>query len=122
MPKRIDANQPLLVRSWRDTGASVAHTHVIGGGFPDVVVGVRGLTLVGRFDIAAARRALSGVGYLTIHEGANVLVEIKDGSKPKSRQALTPDEEIWQTNWCGQVGIARTMEEALALVGMEALI
>lgn len=42
MPKRIDNNQPEIVRMLREVGASVAHTHMVGKGFPDIVVGFRG--------------------------------------------------------------------------------
>ena len=63
---RTDANQPQVVKALRDAGATVAITSMVGDGFPDLVVGFRGETL---------------------------LIEVKDGSKPKSEQALTPDEE-----------------------------
>ena len=41
-PKRVDKNQPQIVRHLRDVpGVSVAHTHIIGKGFPDIIVGFR---------------------------------------------------------------------------------
>ena len=41
---RIDANQNEIVAALRSVGASVAPAHTMGGGFPDLVVGFRGMT------------------------------------------------------------------------------
>lgn len=42
--KRVDANQKDIVNSLRMIpGISVSHTHTVGSGFPDVVVGYRGI-------------------------------------------------------------------------------
>jgi hypothetical protein len=119
---KIDDNQPELTRALKWTGAGILYLHQLGRGCPDALVGLGGLTLVGRFDIEAARRALASIPYLTIHSGANLLMEIKDGTKSASRRALTEDEARWHQNWPGQVAIAATMEEALQLAGQEALI
>ncbi len=48
--------------------------------------------------------------------GANVLVEIKDGEKIQSRRHLTPEQERWHLAWRGQVAVAETPEEAMAIV------
>ena len=90
MPKRVDANQPDIVRDLRQVGASVAHTHMVGQGFPDIVVGFR---------------------------GQNYLFEIKDGAKPPSKRKLTPDEEQWHLAWNGQVTVVKNINEALAAIG-----
>jgi hypothetical protein len=42
VPKKVDANQPEIVAALRQVGASVAHTHMIGHGFPDILVLYRG--------------------------------------------------------------------------------
>lgn len=119
---KVDDNQGEIVQALKHTSARIQHLHQLGGGCPDLLVGLGGLTLVGRFDTEAARRALASIPYLTIHAGANLLMEIKDGSKSASRRALTEDEARWHENWPGQVAIAATMEEALRLAGQEALI
>jgi len=63
----------------RASGFSVALTHTLGQGFPDMVVGF------GNY---------------------NLLVEIKDPEKPPSQRKLTPDEEEWHANWKGCVIVA----------------
>lgn len=35
---KADANQPLIVDAFRKHGCLVAHTHMVGRGFPDIVV------------------------------------------------------------------------------------
>lgn len=39
---RIDVNQPEVVEAFRKLGFSVSHTHTIGKGFPDIIVGKHG--------------------------------------------------------------------------------
>jgi hypothetical protein len=39
--------------------------------------------------------------------------------KPLSRQALTPDEERWEELWQGQYVVVRSVDEALAAIGVE---
>ena len=53
---RVDANQKKIVSQLREIGCSVLHTHQLGKGAPDIIVGYNNL---------------------------NYLVEIKDGDKPK---------------------------------------
>jgi len=91
MPKRVDRNQPEIVKALRKAGCSVRSTHMIGSGFPDIVGGVR---------------------------GKNYLIEIKDGDKPPSGQRLTPAEKEFFMTWKGQVNVASTIEEALKIVGL----
>jgi hypothetical protein len=52
------------------------------------------------------------------HRGRNVLLEVKDGSKPESRRRLTPDEQTWQSAWAGQVQTVETVEQALGALGL----
>jgi len=43
---KTDANHNLIVEAARAAGATVAHTYQLGGGYPDVAVGVDGITLL----------------------------------------------------------------------------
>ncbi len=43
MPKRVDSNQAEIVADLRKCGASVWSLHEVGGGFPDIIVGFRGV-------------------------------------------------------------------------------
>jgi hypothetical protein len=90
MPKRVDANQAEIVRALRAIGATVQPRHDVGKGCPELLVGFR---------------------------GENFCLEVKDGAKPRSRQALTEDEEQWEERWQGQYRVVRTVEEALRAVG-----
>ena len=95
MPRRAartDANQQEVVAALRQAGASVTPTHMVGGGFPDCVVGYRGVTYT---------------------------LEIKDGNKPPSARKLTPDEERWHEEWRGQVAIVNSPQEALEVLGVK---
>jgi len=73
----VDANQSDIVAEFRARGATVKHVHTVKK-FVDIVVGYRGV---------------------------NLLVEIKDGSKPPSEQKLTTGEQEFQDGWRGQVCI-----------------
>jgi len=83
---RVDVNQPEIVATLREAGYSVTPTHMVGNGFPDIVVG---------------------------RNGYNWLVEIKDGDKPPSAQKLTDDEEKWHLNWRGTAIVANSAEDLL---------
>lgn len=76
--KRTDANQKEIVEKLRSLGFSVWSTHVIGKGFPDLVVGKYAM---------------------------NFLIEVKDGAKPPSSQRLTEDELVFHRSWKGHVCI-----------------
>ncbi len=90
IPKRIDSNQPEIVKALRQAGALVNHTHTIGHGFPDLIVA---------------------------HKGKLFLLEIKDGSLPPSKRRLTPDEVRWHSDWAGYVSIVNDPIEALKVIG-----
>ena len=81
-----DDNQPQIVKAFRPLGYSVAHTHTIGKGFPDIVIG---------------------------RDGVNTLVEIKDGSKVKSQRQLTNDEKEFHEAWRGTVVIIESVEDVI---------
>lgn len=87
---RVDDNQKRIVQDLRSVGCSVTPLHMVGKGFPDIVVGYRGV---------------------------NYLIEIKDGNKSPSQRRLTPDEFRWHARWNGQVAIAKNSDEALRIVG-----
>ena len=84
---KADDNQPQIVKAFRQLGYSVAHTHTIGKGFPDIVIG---------------------------RDGVNTLVEIKDGLKTKSQRQLTPDEKEFHEAWQGKVVIIESIEDVIA--------
>lgn len=101
MPRRaarVDDNQTEIVRASRDVGVSAQSLAAIGKGCPDLLLGVDGLTLVGRFNPEEVRRLLAHLDDLVIHDGANLLAEIKNPNVPKSDQALTAHEEKWEEN------------------------
>ena len=86
---RVDGNQRDIVTALRKAGCSVFITSSIGGGFPDIVVGV---------------------------DGVNWLIEIKDGSLSPSRRKLTHDEETFHLWWNGLVETVESVDEALELI------
>ncbi len=86
-----DANQPEIVAKLRDLpGVTVQILSAVGDGCPDLAVGYRGRTF---------------------------LLEVKDGSKPPSAQALTDDQQVWHLDWRGHVAIVRSFEEAREAIG-----
>jgi hypothetical protein len=87
---RTDANQGEIIDALRGVGASVEPLHFVGRGVPDILVGWR---------------------------SDNYLMEIKDGNKPPSKRALTPDEERWHQMWAGQVVIVESVDDALKAIG-----
>jgi hypothetical protein len=54
------------------------------------------------------------VGY----KGLNMLLEVKDGSKPPSAQKLTPQQEIWHRDWRGHRVVVNSPEAALVAIGV----
>lgn len=44
--RKVDLNQKEIVRELRAMGYSVRHTHIIGKGFPDIVIGGYGCNLL----------------------------------------------------------------------------
>lgn len=86
---RIDANQHDIVKVFRRCGFSVAHTYMVGFGFPDLVVALGNVT---------------------------ALIEVKDGSKEPARRALTPDEKKFHAGWSGLLYVVESDGDALAVV------
>lgn len=87
--KRVDGNQKTIVRGLRQIGASVAITSGLGFGFPDLVVGYRGI---------------------------NYFFEIKNENKPPSGRKLTPDQCIFRAEWRGQYHVILNLDEAIAII------
>ena len=88
--RNVDANQVAIVEAFRRCGASVLHLHTVGGGCPDLLVGVAGV---------------------------DVQVEVKDGRKKPSAQALSEAQEEHRRSWRGRpVVVVRSAEQAWRLV------
>ncbi len=82
---RVDANQPDVVARFEQWGASVTHMHQLGRGAPDILIGLCGV---------------------------DRQIEVKDGSKPPSERALTPDENEYHRDWRGApVLIVETLDD-----------
>ena len=88
---RVDGNQTHIVGIFRKLGATVAHTHMIGQGFPDIVVG---------------------------YDGLNHLVEIKDPRMPPSKRKLTPDEQVFFNGWNGAAVVIKDEQDCKELLGL----
>ena len=89
---RVDANQDEIVQALRGIGCSVQLLHTVGKGCPDLLCGYR---------------------------GRNVLLEVKDGSKPPSKRKLTPDEQEWHDDWRGSVFVVKDIDDAINVVSSE---
>jgi hypothetical protein len=88
--KRTDANHKKIIDAIRKIPSlSVFSTHMVGKGFPDIVIG---------------------------YHGVNYLVEIKDGEKSKSRKKLTEDEIKFHQSWFGQIIVCECVEDVLRLL------
>ena len=88
---RIDDNQPEIVRALRDVGAEVTHLHTVGKGCADLLVSYRQRWF---------------------------LLEVKDGDKPPSAQALTDDEKKWIAKQHAPVHIVRSPTDAVGLLNI----
>jgi len=88
---KVDGNQALIVKALRKAGATVAITSAVGDGFPDLVVGFRGL---------------------------NYLLELKDSGQPPSKRHLTPEQGKFFEKWKGEAYVAETVEQALRSIGV----
>lgn len=82
----IDHNQPEIVDALRKSGCSVKSLAHVGGGVPDLLVGIN---------------------------GQNFLIEVKS---EKRKITLTPDQVDFHSSWRGRVFIARSAAEAVDIV------
>lgn len=84
---KVDANQAEIVQALRKVGCSVLDTSAVGGGFPDLVVGCGGKTM---------------------------LMEIKDGAKPPSARRLTSAQLELHAAWRGgPIAVVMDVESAI---------
>ena len=92
LSRRIDANHNVIVDGLRAVGAEVQSLASVGRGCVDLAVAFRGSWYMG---------------------------EVKDGSKPPSKQALTPDEKKWHERFSAKapVHIWRSLDDALRTIG-----
>jgi Holliday junction resolvase len=91
---KVDANQAAVVKALRRVGCSVQSLAAVGAGVPDLLVGRNGRTF---------------------------LLEVKDGSKVKSAQKLTPAQVDWHSTWKGApVVVVSSVVEALREVEFHA--
>jgi Holliday junction resolvase len=89
---KVDRNQPEIVKALRQVGACVQSLAAVGDGVPDLLVGFQGQT---------------------------VLVEVKDGERPKSERQLTDDQIQWHAKWSGgRCVVVGSVYEALAAIGV----
>lgn len=94
---KVDTNQREIVAALRSAGASVLHTHQLGHGAPDIIAG--------------KLRPCPACGHT---EPYNYLMELKSSAKER----LTVAEVEFSESWRGQVAIARSIDEALRIVGV----
>jgi hypothetical protein len=84
---RIDGNQNEIVEALRSIpDLSVSVTSRVGRGFVDIVVGYR---------------------------GANFMFELKDPTKPKADQELTPEQQKFHAAWKGQIQKVFSLKEII---------
>ena len=88
--KKIDSNQPTIVKQLRALHISVRVTSMVGEGFVDLVLGFR---------------------------SKNFLIELKDPSKPPSKRRLTQDEQDFFDGWRGQASVCESLQEILEVIG-----
>ena len=89
MPKKVDANQPQIVKDVRKCGLLVHVTSDLGRGFPDTVIGDPRTLKV-------------------------CLCEVKN---PEERWTLTEKETEFHELWRGMVHVVETVEDVLELFG-----
>lgn len=90
---KVDDNQGDIVDALRAVGCTVQPLHAVGKGCPDLLIG-------------------------SPFSRANLLLEVKDGSKPPSARKLTRDQVLWHDAWRGQVAVVTSVKEALEAVGV----
>lgn len=85
---RADGNQQTLIDAAEEFGCTVCVTSMVGGAFPDLVIG------------QASRWGRR-----------NILIEVKN-----VETIITPGQLAFKRDWRGQVDIARTVDELLAVL------
>lgn len=89
---RVDSNQTAIVEGVRQIGGAVQSLAPLGNGVPDLLVAFR---------------------------GAWYVIEVKDGSKARSRRKLTADEMSWHERFGSHapVYVANSLADVLAIIG-----
>lgn len=85
-PRKKDENQDVIVEALIKYGCSVIDTSAVGGGFPDLILGKNGVTL---------------------------LFEIKN---PRTNGKLNELQKKWFKQWQGRAFVVYTVEEAIKIV------
>ena len=101
---RVDQNQSEIVDALRRVGCSVQDLHEVGQGCPDLLVGVPSYYTM--IDPENGERFM-------VNASHNILLEVKS-----AHGKLNEREAAWHADWRGQVCIVRSVDEALAAVGI----
>ena len=116
MRNRKDANHNEIKEHFQSKGATVYDASQAGSGFPDLVIGLEGLTVI-TSNLEAVKKAILKVDpKAKIYIGVNLLVEVKDGDKPPSKRKLTKAQVEWHKEWTGQVAIVKNTSQVNSLV------
>lgn len=115
-PKKTDENHTEITGALRQLRVTYSNTHEVGYGYPDICCGVRGLSLIGDFDRVEVMKRLEGVKGLTVLQGCNVLLEVKNPNA-KRQWRFTKFEKAWHKRWRGQKAVVETIEDVLRLLG-----
>lgn len=89
---KVDANHPEIVEALRKVGCEVLSLAQVGQGVPDLLVRTRG--------------------------GRLLLLEIKDGTKPRSERQLTVHQKRFHDVWRPCCRIVESVDEALQAVAL----
>lgn len=92
---RTDANHAEIVAALRSAGCWVMDLSAVGNGCPDLLV------------------------HGPVFPWSLALLEIKDGSKPPSRRALTPEQIKFHAGCNAPLFVVNNVAEALAAVGVK---
>lgn len=74
MPKKTDSNQREIVEGLREFGATVFDTHMVGHGFPDIVVGYGGKNYLFEIKTDGGRLTPDEVKFIANWRGITYLV------------------------------------------------
>jgi len=86
---RTDGNQHEVIAALNKAGITVQTLASVGNGCPDLLCGYR---------------------------NRNVLLEVKDGTRKPSEQALTVQQKEWHAKWGGTVHTVTSADEAVLAV------
>ena len=97
--RKVDLNQPAIVKQFRALGCTVCILSSVGNGVPDILISKRiGSPLRDKDVLWSA------------------LIEIKDGTKPASGRKLTPLEDAFHKSWQGEIYVISSEQEAIDLI------